>query len=237
VSSKTIDLDDVRGLSAEGDLRSFMASSFGLHILLVAAAFVLGRPNAFNKPQDSYRIDFVKSTSGVRVAPVPEALKPKQPKISKAMRMAAQDPDDAFRHRKHGALRPSVLEEPEPEKPPEPEPAKVAEAEPEMPAGADVSADFPNFPYPWYITQIRAALWSQWTRRMPRQGTLGCVVRFEIDRSGQPTVVEVEQASGNSLYDYAAISAVRGAAPFPPLPDEFRESALRVHVQFKTTPQ
>jgi protein TonB len=219
-------------------MRSFMFASSGLHVLMIALGFFLLHREAFNKPQDSYRIDFVKSSSGVKVAPI-AAPKEKPVKISKAMRMAMKDEDASFHRNKH-LLRPSVLDDNQPEPEPEkaPEPAKTAEPEPEAaPPGADVTADFPNFPYPWYITQIRAALWSQWTRRMPRQGTLGCVVRFEIDRTGQPTVVEVEQASGNSLYDYAAISAVRGAAPFPPLPDNFRESALRVHVQFKTSPQ
>ncbi len=83
------------------------------------------------------------------------------------------------------------------------------------------------------ITQVRTALWSHWSRRQPRGSRMSSVVRFKIMRDGTARGIEVEEKSGNSLFDYAALSAVRGSTPFPPLPDDFPERSLKVHVEFK----
>ncbi|HOW90621.1 MAG TPA: energy transducer TonB, partial [Elusimicrobiales bacterium] len=108
-------------------------------------------------------------------------------------------------------------------------PAKTAEN------GSPVRADFSDFPYPWYITQVREALWNSWTQRMPSSGMLRCTVRFEIRRNGSVASSGVERSSGNRLFDHAAESSVENAAPFPALPDDFFEDTLTVHVEFKTT--
>jgi len=42
----------------------------------------------------------------------------------------------------------------------------------------------------------------------------------------------VEQTSGDSLFDQSALRAVMEASPFPPLPQEFKASSLRVHFGF-----
>ncbi len=96
-----------------------------------------------------------------------------------------------------------------------------------------VSADFPNFPYPWYVTQVRTALWDEWSSRMPAGGQLSCVVLFRINRKGSINKIEVERNSGNKLFDFSAVSSVQQSAPFPPLPAEFEEDALIVHVEFR----
>ena len=46
------------------------------------------------------------------------------------------------------------------------------------------------------------------------------------------TVRLVEKTSGNPLYDQAALRAITEATPFPPLPEEFRETFLRIHLGF-----
>jgi len=97
-----------------------------------------------------------------------------------------------------------------------------------------VVADFSNFPYPWYITQVREALWTAWTARMPSSGLLKCTVKFDLLRKGSVKNVGVERSSGNRLFDYAAETSVENAGPFPPLPDDYYEDRLTVHVEFKT---
>lgn len=94
-----------------------------------------------------------------------------------------------------------------------------------------------DFPYPWYITQIREALWESWIKRMPTSNTLRCTVKFKILRNGKITNVEIEKSSGNRLFDYAALSSVENVEKFPPLPDDFFENNLTVHVEFKNTVQ
>ena len=70
---------------------------------------------------------------------------------------------------------------------------------------------------------------------MTSSGVLKCTVRFDIQRGGGVKAVSVERSSGNRLFDYAAETSVENAAPFPPLPDDFYEDDLTVHVEFKTT--
>jgi protein TonB len=55
---------------------------------------------------------------------------------------------------------------------------------------------------------------------------------FEIGRDGTVTGLKVEKSSGNALYDQAALRAITDATPLPPLPDDFKESSLRVHLGF-----
>ena len=106
-------------------------------------------------------------------------------------------------------------------------------------AGADggpkaVRASFTNFPYPWYITQVRNSLWEQWQKHMPKKSAgLSTLVSFNIDRYGAVYSVQIEKSSGNDSYDYAATSAAEESAPYPPLPKDFPKNLLTVTVEFK----
>ena len=97
-----------------------------------------------------------------------------------------------------------------------------------------IRASFTNFPYPWYITQVRNALWAQWQKRMPKKAAgLSALVSFNIDKYGAVYSVQIEESSGNDSYDYAATSAAENSAPFPPLPKDFPKNLLTVTVEFK----
>ena len=96
-----------------------------------------------------------------------------------------------------------------------------------------VRASFTNFPYPWYISLVRNALWKEWSKRMPKKAGLSTLVSFTIDRNGAIYSVHIEKSSGNDSYDYAATSAANNSAPFPPLPKDFGKDILTVTVEFK----
>jgi len=102
--------------------------------------------------------------------------------------------------------------------------------------GSGINTDS-DFPYPWYITQIRELLWEEWNKRMPTTNILRCVIKFGIMRNGEIENIELEKSSGNRLFDRAAISAVESIKKFPPLPDDFFENKLNIHVEFKNTNQ
>ncbi|MBO7605191.1 MAG: TonB family protein, partial [Elusimicrobiaceae bacterium] len=90
--------------------------------------------------------------------------------------------------------------------------------------GADktVQASFTNFPYPWYITQVRNALWTSWQKTKPKNDRgLSALVSFNIDRNGAVFQVQIEKSSRDEAYDYAAMSAVKNSDPYPPLPEGF----------------
>ncbi|MDR0953542.1 MAG: TonB C-terminal domain-containing protein [Elusimicrobiota bacterium] len=103
----------------------------------------------------------------------------------------------------------------------------------EGPGGKAVRASFTNFPYPWYITQVRNSLWREWSKRMPKRAGLSTLVSFNIDKYGAVYGVQIERSSGNDSYDYAATSAANNSAPYPPLPQDFPKDVLTVTVEFK----
>ena len=100
--------------------------------------------------------------------------------------------------------------------------------------GKTVQASFTNFPYPWYITQVRNALWNAWQKTKPKNNNgLSALVSFNIDRNGAVFEVQIEKSSRDDAYDYAAMSAVKNSDPYPPLPKDFGKEILTVTVEFK----
>ncbi|MDR0311701.1 MAG: energy transducer TonB [Acidobacteriota bacterium] len=80
-----------------------------------------------------------------------------------------------------------------------------------------------GFPMGDYRDIINARVRSKWFIPSNMKGSLGrTVVVFYIDRDGgNVSGLQVETSSGNDSLDRAALSAVYGAAPFPPLPKGF----------------
>jgi len=87
-----------------------------------------------------------------------------------------------------------------------------------------------DFPFAWYLRQVQSKIGERWEGQA-RNSSQPLVV-FEIGRDGKIRGVSVEKSSGNPLYDQAAMRAITEAAPFPPLPEEFKETFLRIHLGF-----
>ena len=218
-------------------MRSYLLYSSSAHFVLLAALFFAGRHAVGAKKQQAYYIDFIGPSSVVTMAKAADAPGRSDiaaAKAAPAAKTAAKAPTSAAKAEppdeddfSGGALpKPSVLSGG----------AKLFETEKPAPGGeggTPLITDSANFPYPWYITQVREALWNSWTSRMPSAGSLRCTVRFSISREGDIKSVSVEKSSGNRLFDNAAESAAQAAAPFEPLPDDFFEDRLTVHVEFK----
>ncbi len=99
--------------------------------------------------------------------------------------------------------------------------------------GGSIQTDFATFPYPWYITQVRNSLWSQWEKRRPAGNTLQVVVYFAIARDGKIKNLKIQKSSGDDSFDFAAKSAVINAGPFPPLPMLYEKDELTVSLELK----
>ena len=52
-------------------------------------------------------------------------------------------------------------------------------------------------------------------------------------KDGSVAAVKVKNSSGDSLFDMTAKRAVSAAAPFPPLPEGFKEKELPILVRFR----
>ncbi|MBQ4493541.1 MAG: energy transducer TonB [Elusimicrobiaceae bacterium] len=103
-----------------------------------------------------------------------------------------------------------------------------------VPGERAVQASFTNFPYPWYITQVRNNLWTAWQKLMPKK-TLGLsvLVSFNIDKNGAVYGVQIDKSSKNDDFDYKGKVAVLNSAPYPPLPQDYGKEILTVSVEFK----
>jgi protein TonB len=98
--------------------------------------------------------------------------------------------------------------------------------------GADVAAFDSDFPFSYYVQQLVSLIGANWFRPDAPDGAVS-TVSFRIQRSGQVADVKVEASSGESYYDRAAVRAVYAANPLPPLPNDYRNEQLGVHLRFR----
>jgi len=91
-----------------------------------------------------------------------------------------------------------------------------------------------DFPYAYYIRQVAGKIREKWDgKAIPGQQP---AVIFEIGRDGRVSQATINKSSGNPLYDQVALRAINDAGPFPPLPDDFKKSVLRIGLQFVFDP-
>jgi len=228
-----------------GALKPYLARSSGVHAALLIA-FALWAPRALKKTDKVYMIDFVggPTTIATASAPEPEA-KGSAEDAAPAKPSQQADPDSfATKPGRFVLPRPSLLKGwTESKTPPKPSlgttigpavPATAAGPAAGMPGeAAGVATDLPNFPYPWYISQVRQMLWEAWRKRMPGSSGEGVVV-FAIMRNGAFTDLRMESSSGDAAFDETAMEAVQAAAPFPALPSDFAEPFLKIHLTLKS---
>lgn len=102
------------------------------------------------------------------------------------------------------------------------------------PAGVGAkSLDASDFPYAWYLRQVLQKVEGEWQRQNQRnEPSQKPQVFVEIQRDGSIRMPKIEQSSGNALYDQAALRAIVDASPFPPLPQDWPKSSLRIQFSF-----
>jgi len=69
--------------------------------------------------------------------------------------------------------------------------------------------------------------------RPPATPGASCVVRFTVAKSGRILQADVERSSGEAAFDRAALRAVLSSNPLPPLPFEYNDEKLGVHLKFE----
>jgi TonB family protein len=87
-----------------------------------------------------------------------------------------------------------------------------------------------------YLTQLRAAVLRYWRSVWPesaRMGRSGRVsLQLSIDRTGMVPKLAIASSSGVDALDRAAVAAVSGSIPFPPLPREFKGDQIKIQLNF-----
>jgi len=99
--------------------------------------------------------------------------------------------------------------------------------------GTSLSAfDSADFNYSYYVTQMLASIGANWFKPTDQTVTPP-VVFFRIRRDGSISDVRIERSSNIPYVDRAAQRAVMASSPLPPLPADFHESSLGVHLKFE----
>jgi len=95
-----------------------------------------------------------------------------------------------------------------------------------------------RFPYSWYLSIVQGKVSSNWKQPSARfvgGEMLRATVSFRVRRSGSIEAVTIRKSSGRSTVDQSAAKAIRDSAPFPPLPEDYRDSFLDVTIDFTIT--
>ena len=97
-------------------------------------------------------------------------------------------------------------------------------------ANTGAYTDYANFCCPTYLTQMTDLIRRNWNAN---QGATGEVLmKFTIQRDGTLSNAQVEKSSGNALLDLESQRAIAKTRALPPLPREFTENTLTVHLTF-----
>lgn len=92
-----------------------------------------------------------------------------------------------------------------------------------------------NSLYAWYVKVVNQKISENWLKYEvdPRiQGANRVYLTFQIDRSGRPTHVEVEQSSGVPSLDISAMRALQRIDTFGALPPDYHGSSVNVEFWF-----
>jgi TonB family protein len=93
-----------------------------------------------------------------------------------------------------------------------------------------------TFPFTYYLQTIHSRISNNWYLSQIKTGITGSLhttILFKIFRSGHISQPEVVESSRNRTMDLSAIRAVRSAAPFPPLPNEYDDEYLIIRLIFE----
>jgi len=97
--------------------------------------------------------------------------------------------------------------------------------------------DNASFDYPYWFVQSFAKIERNWTNPIYSSKPLKCVIYFQIIRSGRIAKIEIEESSGIDAFDNACERAVKMSQPLPPLPSEFTDEIIGIHLEFPYTPR
>jgi len=93
-----------------------------------------------------------------------------------------------------------------------------------------------NFPFTYYLQIITDRVSSNWFTSLVDPGVAGnfqTIILFRINKDGQVSDLKVEESSGITPLDLSALRAVKASSPFPPLPRDYDEPYLVIHLIFE----
>jgi TonB family protein len=202
-------------------MNRFHFISFALHLIVFAAIMVASRETL--KPLPTFEV------YKVSIAPLPQPV------------VVSEEPPVIEEHKEEIKKEPTKEKAPpkteekkqqqEKKTPPKTEPTKkkgLPDIKPQIYTGSGR-----GFTYSYYLNILLNKISSHWQN--PFKGkdiVLKSIVYFEIDKNGTIYNVRLEERSGNELYNESTIRAITSTKKLPPLPDEFSDDYLKVHLEF-----
>jgi len=102
--------------------------------------------------------------------------------------------------------------------------------------GSGSGSGIANFPYAYYVQSLQDRIAGNWLQSRVSTLTeknLYTDVSFRIQRDGRLTHLEIKHRCGIRALDMNALRAVQDSSPFPPLPREYEDEYLVVHLRFE----
>lgn len=96
-----------------------------------------------------------------------------------------------------------------------------------------MNIEIPNFPFAYYLNILKFRIQENWRPPPGRRQRETAVVKFVVSRQGKISNIVLVKGSGKHHFDQAAQRAVYYADPLPPLPPDFLEEFLTVHIEFE----
>jgi len=167
----------------------------------------------------------------VSIAPLP------QPKIVEVEEPVKEEIQEQVKKEIQEEKKPPPLEKPAPKKPTKQEKKVEKVVKKGLP---DISPKVytgsgRGFTYSYYLNILLNKINNNWHN--PFKGkdiVLKSIVYFEVDKDGRIYNVRLEENSGDELYNETAMRAVVATKRLPPLPQEFADDYLKVHLEFLT---
>lgn len=92
-----------------------------------------------------------------------------------------------------------------------------------------------GFNYSYYLNILLSKIAQNWNNPYKNKDIiLKSMVYFEVDNNGLISNIRIEIDSGNDIYNESTIRAVAITKKLPPLPQEFSDDYLKVHLEFLT---
>lgn len=195
-------------------MNRFYGLSFLLHLAIFSVLLILSRSNVAALPTIT--------TYKVSIAPLP------QPKIIDTEKIQKEE------------IKKILKEEKAPPKK-EGAPSKKKTGEHKTKKGLPdikpkiLTGSGRGFTYSYYLNILLNKISQNWHNPFKNKDVvLKSIVYFEVDKNGTIINVRLEENSGNNLYNETTIRAVTLAKKLPPLPEEFSDDYLKVHLEFLT---
>jgi periplasmic protein TonB len=226
--------------------------SFIFHMVMVGAALI-------SSPfEPSNRIDYgeVIRVSLPSFDQVPNVAPPEPVPVEVPMAMAEEEPDIPIESpsTKPAAEIEKPKEKPKPKPPKQNKPVNAKTGEKTQQGGekgnletsmqsasgvgvSGATVEDESFNYPYWFTQAVQKILGNFRWSYSYDGTLVCVMHFQVIQSGRVIELRVAQSSGIKQYDDACIAAVERSAPLPPLPREFGKEIIAVNFPMRWTPR